>query len=73
MLNELDALERKIDKVASLCRDLRTQNSQLRQKLATAEAEKRRLAERVETARDRIEQIVRQLPEAQSPEADTSV
>jgi cell division protein ZapB len=64
MFNELNTLERKIDEVTSLCRDLRTQNNQLRQKLATAKAEQCGLAERMETVRERIEQIVRQLPEA---------
>jgi cell division protein ZapB len=63
MFNELDALERKIDEVTSLCRDLRAQNNQLRQKLAIAEAEKRGLTERMETACDRIERIMQQLSE----------
>ncbi|MDR0379852.1 MAG: hypothetical protein LBI62_07935 [Candidatus Accumulibacter sp.] len=64
MLNELDALERKIDAAALLYRDLCAQNSQLRQRLVNVEAEKRGLAERVEAARHRLEQIVEQLPEA---------
>jgi cell division protein ZapB len=64
MLNELDMLERKIDEVTSLCRDLRAQNNQLRQELAIIEAEKRGLTERVEKAYGRIEEIVRQLSEA---------
>jgi cell division protein ZapB len=64
MINEFDALENKIVQVASLCRILRTENNSLRQRLAAAEAEKQGLAERVEAARGRIEQLARQLPEA---------
>jgi cell division protein ZapB len=67
MLNDLDALERKIDKVVSLCRELRIQNNQLRQELVTVEAEKHGLTERLEMACERIEEIVRQLPEANPP------
>ena len=67
MVNELNALESKIVQVASLCRTLRVENIQLRQQLAAAEAERNGLAERMETARNRIEQLVRQLPETKTP------
>ncbi|MFT3962627.1 hypothetical protein [Propionivibrio sp.] len=67
MVNELNALESKIVQVASLCRTLRAENTQLRQQLAAAEAERNGLAERMETARNRIEQLVRQLPETKTP------
>ena len=67
MVNELDALENKIVQVASLCRILRTENNSLRQQLAAAEAEKHGLAERMETARGKIERLVRQLPESKIP------
>jgi cell division protein ZapB len=63
MVNELDALESKIAQVASLCSILRTENNSLRQRLAAAEAEKHGLAERMEAASGRIEQLVWQLPE----------
>ena len=66
MVNELNALESKIAQVASLCRTLRDENSQLRQQLATIEAEKKGLAERMDTARNRIEQLAQQLPEAKA-------
>ena len=66
MVNELNALESKIAQVASLCRTLRAENTLLRQQLAAAEAEKNGLAERMETARSRIEQLVQQLPEAKT-------
>ncbi|MDR0440864.1 MAG: hypothetical protein LBI59_07770 [Candidatus Accumulibacter sp.] len=57
MTNELDALENKIAQVVSLCRILQTENNSLRQRLVAAEAEKIGLAERMETACDRIERL----------------
>ena len=66
MVNELNALESKIAQVASLCRSLRAENNQLRQQLATSEAEKKGLEERMDTARNRLEQLAQQLPEAKA-------
>lgn len=69
MVNELNALESKIAQVASLCRSLRAENNQLRQQLATSEAEKKGLEERMDTARTRLEQLAQQLPEAKATTA----
>lgn len=66
MVNELNALESKIAQVASLCRSLRTENNQLRQQLASSEAEKKALEDRIDTARHRLEQLAQQLPEAKA-------
>ena len=66
MVNELNALESKIAQVASLCRTLRDENSLLRLQLAAIEAEKKGLAERMDMARNRIEQLAQQLPEAKA-------
>ena len=63
MLNELDMLENKVAQVVSLCRALRSENNLLRQQLAAAESEKIRLAERMEKARQRVEQLAQRLPE----------
>ena len=63
MLNELDMLENKVAQVVSLCRALRSENNRLRQQLASAESEKVRLAERMEQARERVEQLAQRLPE----------
>ena len=49
--------------VASLCRALRTENNQLRQQVAAAEAEKKGLEERMDKARNRLEQLALQLPD----------
>lgn len=66
MIHELDALENKIVQVAALCRVLRTENDRLRQQLATSEAEKKGLEERMEVARARIEQLALKLPETKA-------
>ena len=66
MLNEFNALESKIAQAVSLCRSLREENTQLRQQLAAAEAEKKRLVERMDTARERLEQLAQRLPESET-------
>jgi len=66
MVNELDALERKIVQVTSLCRTLRAENTQLRQQLASAEGDRKGLLERMELARSRLEELAQQLPAAKA-------
>ena len=68
MVNELNALESKIAEVASLCRALRAENAQLRQQLVTLEGDRDGLAQRIESARGRLEQLAGQLPEASAGE-----
>lgn len=66
MVKELTALESKIAQVASLCRTLRAENAQLKQQLASAEAIRSGLAERMEAARGRLEQLAQKLPDAKA-------
>lgn len=66
MVNELNALESKIAQVAGLCRALRNENRELQLRLAAAESEKRQLVERMGSARERLETLVGQLPEAKA-------
>ena len=66
MVNELNALESKITQVVSLCCTLRAENSQLKQRLAKADAEQKALNARMELARSRLEQLAEQLPEAKA-------
>lgn len=61
---ELNALDEKIAQLAKLCQKLRGDNTQLRQQLASAQTENRRLAEKVATARTRIETLLNQIPDA---------
>lgn len=66
MVNELNALESKIAQVAGLCRSLRNENRELQLRLTALESEKRQLAERMSDARERLESLVGQLPEAKA-------
>ena len=66
MVNELNALESKITQVVSLCRTLRAENSQLKQRLAKADAEHKALNDRMDLARNRLEQLAQQLPESKA-------
>ena len=66
MVNELNTLESKIAQVVSLCGSLRAENTQLKEQLAAAESSNKDLSDRMESARGRLEQIVRQLPETKA-------
>jgi uncharacterized protein (TIGR02449 family) len=66
MVNELNALEGKVVQIASLCRTLLAENDALRQQIATLEAEKKGLAERMATACQRIEQLAQRLPKTEA-------
>ena len=61
---ELTALDDKIGQLVLLTQKLRMDNSQLRQKLASAENENKRLAEKVDTAKVRLEALLAQIPES---------
>ncbi len=60
---ELDALEERIRQAAELCRSLRQENSDLRQRVAQLESENKRLNDKVAGARERLEDLLRQIPE----------
>jgi len=60
---ELNALDDKVTQLAQLCRKLRKDNNQLRQQLATAQSEGKRLAEKVNTATTRLEGLLKQIPD----------
>ena len=59
----LNALDDKVTQLAQLCRKLRKDNNQLRQQLATAQSEGKRLAEKVNTATTRLEGLLKQIPD----------
>ena len=63
MITELNTLEDKIAQVVALCGSLRAENHQLKLALVEAEQERKLLAERIELARHRLEELVHQLPE----------
>ncbi len=63
MDNELSALENKISEVVEVCRQLRAENARLREQIAAADVEKKRLAQSMETARSRLETLLSQMPQ----------
>jgi len=60
---ELAALEEKVRQAAELCQRLREENRTLRQQLAQLELDRERLTSKVEGARERLESLLRQIPE----------
>ena len=65
MESELKSLEEKIDRFVHLCHQLRLENIQLRQDLAGAISENKRLAEKIGAATTRLEAILMQIPESE--------
>ena len=60
---ELAALEDRIRQAVELCQRLRGENTDLRQRLAKLESDNKRLAEKINGARERLEGLLRQIPE----------
>lgn len=60
---ELSALEERIRQAVELCQRLRAENNELRQRLAKTESDKKRLADKINGARERLEGLLRQIPE----------
>lgn len=59
---ELAQLEHAVDQVLALCQSLRADNHELRARVAGLEAERRRLIDRLDAARTRLESLVEKLP-----------
>jgi len=59
---EIKSLEGKIDQFVELCHKLRADNQQLRQQLASALDQRRRLEEKIESATTRLEALLGQMP-----------
>jgi cell division protein ZapB len=60
---ELKSLDDKINQLVSLCQRLRKDNSTLRQQLASARDDNKRLSEKIGAARTRLESLLEQVPE----------
>ena len=60
---ELNSLDEKIAQLAKLCQKLRGDNIELRQQLASAHSENKLLAEKVNTARTRLQSLLNQIPD----------
>jgi cell division protein ZapB len=63
MIAELDTLEAKIRQLAERCHDLRGENLALRQQLLAAQHDNKQLANRLDTARTRLQRLIDKLPE----------
>jgi len=62
METELKSLEQKLTQFVELCQRLRTDNQELRQQLASAVNESKRLEEKISSATERLESLLSQMP-----------
>ena len=60
---ELKSLEDKLAQIIKLCRQLREENHQLRQEVATALNANRQLEDKIGGATKRLESLLQQIPE----------
>jgi cell division protein ZapB len=60
---EFNSLEAKVAQFVGLCERLRAENITLRQQLAAAQNDAKRLNEKIDGARVKVEQLLSRLPE----------
>jgi cell division protein ZapB len=60
---ELNSLEAKVAQFVAICERLRTENIALRQELAAARNDAKRLNDKIDGARAKVEQLIARLPE----------
>ena len=60
---EFDTLDGKIDQFLQLCQRLKSENMELRLKLVSAQNDVKRLEHNVDSAKTRLETLLRQIPE----------
>ena len=60
---EFNSLEAKVAQFVALCERLRAENIQLRQDLLSARNDAKRLNEKIDGARSKVEQLLTRLPE----------
>ncbi|HUQ74162.1 MAG TPA: cell division protein ZapB [Burkholderiales bacterium] len=59
---EFNSLESKVEQFVELCERLRAENSDLRQQLAAAQTDAKRLHEKIDGAKSRLEGLLNRLP-----------
>jgi cell division protein ZapB len=59
---EFKSLEDKVTQFVSLCERLRAENLELRQQLAAARSDAKRLNEKIDVAKARLEGLIERLP-----------
>ena len=62
----LSDLEKKIDQLVTLVHQLRSENQLLRQQLAAKTDETKRLSEKIEVAKTRLNTLLKHLPEKEN-------
>ena len=60
---EFNSLDAKVAQFVGLCERLRTENHDLRQQLASAKSDAKRLNERIEGAKLKLESLLARLPD----------
>ena len=60
---ELNSLEAKVAQFVGVCERLRAENISLRQELAAARNDAKRLNDKIDGARTKVEQLLARLPE----------
>ncbi len=60
---ELKALEEKISQFVQVCQDLRADNHYLRQQLTTSLNENKQLSVKIDSAKKRLEALLKHIPE----------
>lgn len=60
---EFNSLEAKVAQFVALCERLRAENAQLRQELVAAQSDARRLNDKMEGARAKLERLLSKIPE----------
>ena len=60
---EILALEERIRQAVDLCQRLRSENRELRLRVAQLQNENRQLADKITSARERLEGLLEQIPE----------
>jgi cell division protein ZapB len=63
MDSQLATLEEKVRQAAQLCQRLRDENLGLRQQLAALQGDRKQLTEKIDGARSRLENLLKQIPE----------
>ena len=59
---ELNSLEAKVAQFVALCERLRAENVELRRELATARSDAKRLNDKIDGAKSRLEGLINRLP-----------
>ena len=60
---EFSALEAKVSQFVNVCERLRAENSDLRQQLAAAQNDAKRLSDKMDGARSKLETLISRLPD----------